>query len=112
MKLSQENLGNTCIVHLKGEMTIDHVDRFQQVVDERLGQQTRDFVLDLAEVDFVDSKALEAMLNLQESCGERLGQMRLVGVSGNVEQILKITRLTAQFERHASVDEAIKSLRI
>ncbi len=112
MKLSQENLGNTCVFHLKGDLTIDHIDQFQSAVDERLGKQARDFVIEMAEVEVVDSKALEALLKLQEACGERLGQIRLVGVSSNVEQILKITRLGTQFERVSTVDEAIRSLRI
>ena len=112
MKLSQETLGNACVLHLKGDLTVDHIDQFQNAVDERLGKQARDFVIEMTEVEVVDSKALEALLKLQESCGERLGQVRLVGVSANVDQILKITRLGTQFERVGSVDEAIKSLRI
>ena len=83
MKLSQETLGNACVLHLKGDLTVDHIDQFQNAVDERLGKQARDFVIEMTEVEVVDSKALEALLKLQESCGERLGQVRLVGESAN-----------------------------
>lgn len=112
MKLTHEDTGQLSVFTLKGDFTCDHVDHFQSVVDERLSAQTRDFVLDVGEVEFIDSAGLEALLRLQESCSELLGQMRLVCVNSTVEQVLRITRLAPRFERAQSVAEAVKSLRV
>ncbi len=112
MKLTHEDTGPLSVFTLKGDFTCDHVDHFQSVVDERLAAQTRDFVLDVAELELIDSAGLEALLRLQESCTELLGQMRLVGVNNTLEQILRVTRLTPRFERVETVEEAVKSLRV
>lgn len=97
---------------LKGDFTSDHLDLFQRTIDERFEKQTRDFVVNLSELEFIDSKGLESLLQLQESCVDLLGQVRLAGATGPVEQILRITRLAPRFEQYKTVDEAMKSLRI
>lgn len=112
MKLTHEDTGHLSVLTLKGDFTCDHVDHFQSVVDERLTSHARDFVLDVGELEFIDSAGLEALLRLQESCNDLLGQVRLVGVTSNFEQILRITRLAPRFEKLGSVEEAVKSLRV
>ena len=72
--------------------------------------QVRDVVLDLTEVPFVDSAALEYLLDLQERLAERLGQIKLVGLDANVAKVLEITRLENAFERCPDVSEAVKTI--
>ncbi|MEX2216460.1 MAG: STAS domain-containing protein [Phycisphaeraceae bacterium] len=112
MKCTCEQYGQIAIVTIKGEVTIDHVDQFQNVIEQHVGRQARDFVVDMSAVEFVDSAGLEAMIGLQDRCSDVLGQVRLVGVGRNVEEILRITRLGPRFDKHESVDLAIKSLQV
>jgi len=112
MKLTHEDIGQISVLTLKGDFTHDHVGAFRRAVDERVGNQVRDFVVNLSELDFVDSAGLESLLKLQETCADLLGQVRLAGVKGNIEQILRITRLTPRFDLHETVESAVKSLRI
>jgi anti-sigma B factor antagonist len=112
MKLTHEDYEHVTVVTLKGDLTADHVDKLRKLAVERMEQQTRDFVLDVAEMEFVDSKGLETLLWLQERCGERLGQVRLAGTSANVDKILSLTRLSPRFDRHPDVSAAVKSLRV
>jgi anti-anti-sigma factor len=112
MKLTHEDTGPLSVLTLKGDFTCDHVEQFQSAVDERLGGHARDFVLNLTELDFIDSAGLESLLRLQDTCTELLGQVRLAGVTGNIEQVLRITRLAQRFERLATVEQAVKSLRV
>ena len=70
----------------------------------------RDIVLNLEAVGFVDSAALEYLLDLQEQLAERLGQVKLVGLDGNVTKIFEVTRLDNAFERFEDVSEAVKSM--
>jgi anti-sigma B factor antagonist len=112
MKLSHEDYDHLTVLALHGDFTADDVDAFRQGVGERMGRQVRDFVLDVREVEFIDSRGLETLLWLQEQCGEKLGQVRLAGATPNLEKILQVTRLAPRFDRHPGVDAAIKSLRI
>lgn len=111
MKLTTENYDHVSVFAIRGDLTADDVDIFRSAAQKRLDEDARDFVLDLAQMEFIDSQGLETLLWLQETCGERLGQMRLASLQQNVEKILEITRLAARFDRHDSVDSALKSLR-
>lgn len=112
MKLTHEDAGQLSVFTLKGDFTCDHLDLFQRTVDERFENQVRDFVIDVAGLEFIDSQGLEAMLALQDRCSDLLGQVRLAGAAGNLEQILRITRLASRFEQYPTVEEAVKSLRM
>jgi anti-anti-sigma factor len=111
MKLDCEDYEHVAVVAVRGELVREELERFQYEVDKRVERGTRDFVLDLSQTEFIDSQGLEAMLQLQERCGQHLGQMRLAGCHKNVEQILTVTRLSRRFDQHFDVDSAIKSLR-
>ena len=113
MKLDHENYEQLSVMNLRGDLTSDNTEELRALATELMDQkQVRDFVLNLEGVEFVDSKGLETLLWLQEQSGERLGQVRLAGVTANVEKILQYTRLAPRFDRQPGVDQAIKSLRM
>ena len=111
MKIVHQDYEQLTVLSLKGELSAEASEALRRVVGERLAHKTRDFVLDCGDLEFVDSKGLETMLWLQEQAGERLGQVRLAAATPTIEKIFEMTRLSAQFDRHADVDAAIKSLR-
>ncbi len=73
MKIAQEDYEQITVVSLKGDMTADELEPLRRVCNDRLGEQARDFVVDLSDVGFVDSQGLETLLWLQDSAGEHLG---------------------------------------
>lgn len=111
MKLSHEDYDQLTVLELRGDLTSDQTEAFRKAAQNRMDSNIRDFVLNVQEMEFVDSKGLESLLWLQECCGEKLGQVRLAGTTENVTRILDITRLAARFDSHQTVESAIKSLR-
>ena len=111
MKIDVEDQDKLTIISVEGDLMAEQVDRFRRLSLERLDGPTRDFVLDLEEADFIDSNGLEAIVWLQDSCAERLGQVRLSGCSEQVRQILHVTRLDLRLDQHDTVDAAVHSLR-
>lgn len=111
MKLSCEDYGQLSVLTLAGELTIESVEPLEKLAKEKITKQTRDFVLDVTGLEFIDSRGLEAVLWMQEAVGENLGQVRLAAVHDNVRKILEMTRLAARFDAHPDVDSAIRSLR-
>ncbi|MFA9476883.1 STAS domain-containing protein [Phycisphaerales bacterium AB-hyl4] len=111
MKLTCEDQEQFSVLHLKGEFADDDGEKLRQAVRERLDAGTvHDIVLDMAELQFIDSQGLEAMLWVQENCTEKLGQLRLAACPENITTILQLTRLADQFARHDDVEAAIRSL--
>lgn len=110
MKLTHEDHHELTVLTLKGELASDESDRFRRAALERMDARVRDFVLDLEELDGVDSQGLESMLWLQEQCDERLGQVRLAACQDHMRDVLKMTRLDVRFECCDDVKTAIESL--
>jgi anti-anti-sigma factor len=111
MKITHEDYDQLSVLTIQGDLTADQIDLFRKTVDDRMNANTRDFVLDVQAMEFIDSRGLEAILWLQEQTGEKLGQVRLAGLTDNVSTILELTRLTPMLDCHASVELAVKSLR-
>ena len=112
MKLTCEDRDQLKIMAVQGEFLAEDVQQFSQATSQRMqSQDTRDFVIDCSKLEFVDSKGLEAMLELQDTCVDRLGQVHLAACQDNLHAILEITRLAARFTCHADVESAVRSLR-
>ena len=111
MNVTAESYGQAVLLNCKGELTADSLDAFRRAVDHQLQEsQVRDLVLNLEQVPFLDSAALEYLLELQERLNERLGQVKLAKLDENVAKILEITRLDSAFQRFEDLTEAVKQM--
>ena len=66
-----------------------------------------DVVLQLDQVEFIDSSGLGAMMRLVQAARAKGGDLKLSGVADKVRRLLKLTNLLAQFEVYDSIEEAI-----
>jgi anti-anti-sigma factor len=66
-----------------------------------------DVVLQLNQVDFVDSSGLGAIVRLMQTARSKGGDLKLSGVPPRVRKTLEMTNLLPQFETYDSVEEAI-----
>jgi len=66
-----------------------------------------DVVLQLDQVEFVDSSGLGAMMRLVQTARSKGGDLKLSGVPAKVRKVLQLTNLLAQFETYETVEEAI-----
>ena len=111
MQVTAESYGQAVILNCKGELTADSLEAFRRAVDHQLAeQQVRDLVLNLEEVPFLDSASLEYLLELQATLAERLGQVKLARLDGNLRTIMEITRLESAFERYEDLSEAVRTV--
>jgi len=66
-----------------------------------------DVVLQLDQVEFIDSSGLGAMMRLVQSARPKGGDLKLSGVPAKIRKVLEMTHLISQFEVYESVEEAI-----
>ncbi|MGO8985298.1 MAG: anti-sigma factor antagonist [Terriglobales bacterium] len=66
-----------------------------------------DVVLQMDQVEFVDSSGLGALVRLTQSARAKGGDLKLCGVPSKVHKTLQMTNLLSQFETYDSVEEAI-----
>ncbi|GHE96921.1 STAS domain-containing protein [Streptomyces fumanus] len=68
-------------------------------------------ILDLARVDFCDSSALGAFVEIQRRRSAAGHRFALTGVQLEVRRILELTQLTSVLPLHATVEEALAANR-
>jgi anti-sigma B factor antagonist len=66
-----------------------------------------DVVLQLDQVEFIDSSGLGALVRLTQAARARGGDLKLSGVPQKILKTLAMTNLLSQFETYDSVEEAI-----
>jgi anti-anti-sigma factor len=112
MNISAECYGHAVIFNPKGELTVDSLDAFKQSVNHNVhdGKEVVDVVLNMENVPFIDSAAMEYLLDLQEQLAMRLGQVKFAKCDDNIKKILEITRLDASFEKFDDISEAVKAI--
>ena len=66
-----------------------------------------DVVLQLDQVEFIDSSGLGALVRLMQDGRSKGGDLKLSGVPPNIRKTLAMTNLLSQFETYDSVEEAI-----
>jgi len=66
-----------------------------------------DVVLQLDQVEFVDSSGLGAIVRLMQAARSKGGDLKLSGVPPRMRKTLEMTGLLSQFETYDSVEEAI-----
>jgi anti-sigma B factor antagonist len=85
--------GECLVVSLK-ESRLDAViaANFREALIERIGQGQRNIVLDMSQVNFMDSSGLGALVSIMKHLGHA-GRLHICGVTPSVMAVLKLTRM-------------------
>ncbi len=110
MEIKSERYGQAVILRCKGDLTGDSLEVVGKEVQRQLGDGAMDIVLNLQEVPFVDSAALEYLLDLQDELIGRDGQLTLTNLDENVSKIFEMTRLDVGFEILPDVVDVVKNI--
>jgi len=113
MNITAESYAHAVMLNLKGELVEDSIASFMEAVEHQLeNKDVIDIVLNMEEVPFIDSAALECLLDVQDRLAERLGQVKLANVDENIHKILEITHLEATFEIYKDISDAVKAVQV
>jgi len=107
--LSRKN--DVCVLAVAGELNKATVGQFQQLVDECLLDDARDFVVECTECTGIDSQGLEALTRLNRSCQEKLGMSKIASPGDWLTKVFEITRLNEELETCQTLDEALTALK-
>lgn len=107
MKMSFEARGAVGLLHvdetrLDASVAIEFKDRFRDLTDGVAG----DVVLDLSQVQFLDSSGLGAVVAARKLLGSGR-TLELAGLTPPVAKVMTLTRMHTVFPIHADVDAAL-----
>ncbi len=109
MRIDQQQVGTVEVMTPFGTLVEDDATTFAQKLQRRLSTSNSRVVLDLHEVPYVDSAALEALADAADSMEERSTRLRLVGVTPTVREVLELTGLSRQVQFFEQVEDAVRS---
>jgi anti-sigma B factor antagonist len=111
-RVSAEELDpSTRVVAVRGEIHVSTAPEFSRLLNEVIGAGTTQVVLDLAEVDFIDSTGLSVLLNGLRRVTRRGGRMAIVCTNPTVLRLFVITRLDSTFEIVPTREQALRAVR-
>ncbi|MBM9593699.1 STAS domain-containing protein [Roseitranquillus sediminis] len=111
MKLTSEHRDDGLIVRVEASRidaaaAVQFKDSMRRIVD---GAPAR-VVLDLSQVDFMDSSGLGAIVGVMKLvCAKR--RLELAGLTANVRKVFRITRIDTVITIHSTASEAFDGLK-
>jgi anti-sigma B factor antagonist len=108
MHIEVENRGNISVMHCGGSLDADSIAAFKKVAYDLVDQGVTRLVVDFANLTFVDSMGLGALISLLRRVRQRQGDVKVVALTDDVKTIFEITRLHRLFEVCADLNTAIK----
>lgn len=109
MKVEQTQVGTVDVLSPIGALVDDEATTFCQRLLERLNSPSVRVVLSLQEVPYLDSKALEGLVQASEELASRASSLKLANVTPTCREILELTGLAGRFRFFSTLDDAVKS---
>lgn len=110
MDLKNELNGTLMVIFVREERLDAHnSDELKAEMNRIFEQGTKDILLDLKEVRFIDSSGLGVLVSGFKNASTRQGSLRLCGLQTQVKSMFELTRLHRVFDIFQTVDEALES---
>ncbi len=109
MELRQHTRANVTVLAIRGRIDTYSIHSLQQQMDQALIAKPAGLVIDLSEVDFMDSSGLAVLVQSMKKWRERGGDLRLCNPMQPVRMILELTRLDKALEIFPSEADAVAS---
>ncbi len=90
-------------------LAADAASNFRKLIKSQIDEGARKIVIDLSNVDFIDSLGIGAIVAAKKALSNQ-GELVLAGASRNVLTMFKLTRLDKEFQILNTRDDAIHSL--
>lgn len=108
---TQERDGILLFVVGEEKITHDLSTDFKEAILLKIAEGYTKIVLDLSKVKEIDSSGLGALLFGKRQAGGNDGDLKLMGVSETVQNMIRIAQLSRVFDLHNSVQEAVDAFK-
>jgi anti-sigma B factor antagonist len=110
MKFDISEKEGVVVVTPKGRMMAGpELEKLHEKIKELVRIGARKMVIDVGEVELMDSRGLGILVSALTSLRNVKGELKLSRITNKIESLLVITQLSKVFKTYGSVDEALKS---
>lgn len=109
MQINQRAFGSAAVLDLAGEIDLGNAAELRRALRRLLEEQQLRIVINMENVDFIDSTGIGIFLSVLKSLRDRGGDLKLSTLAAPVLKVFQLTRLDAFFDLHADVEAAEKA---
>lgn len=110
LNITQRQAGDVTILDLDGRITIGEGSvALRTVIRRLLGEGKKKILLNLAKVGYVDSSGIGELVSSFTSVKNGGGQLRLLGLTQKIKDLLTITKLLTVFDTYQDESSALSS---
>jgi anti-anti-sigma factor len=109
MEISEHRQGAVTVLKPHGPLIGSDADQFKVRVHEVLEKSLGRFVVDAAELSYVDSRGLEVLKEATDELSSSGQGLKLCGANETVREVLELTNLSRDFEHFGDVGSAVRS---
>jgi anti-sigma B factor antagonist len=112
MRLSDREQDGVVILSPKGKiMGGPDASLLHDKLYEYIEQNKKRVVIDLAQVDWMNSTGLGILISGYTTLRNSDGELKLANVTEKIQSLLTITKLVTVFEAYDSIEEAVQSFK-
>ncbi len=112
VKLTSRQVGDVTVLDAAGRVTLgEGASAFRDAIRNFAATGDKKLLLNLAEVSYIDSSGIGEMVSGFTTVTNGGGQLKLVGLSKRIKDLLQITKLYTVFEVFDDEAEAVRSFR-
>jgi anti-sigma B factor antagonist len=112
MQTATRHIGDVAVLDISGRITLGEGNvMLREIVRELADKGNKKIVLNLGEVQYIDSSGIGELVKTHTTIRNQGGQLRLVNLNKRVNDLLQLTKLSAVFDIEGDEASAIRSLR-
>jgi len=111
LKVQTQISGDVCILHCSGRIVFGDEGAALRERGRNILAGTPRVVVDLNEVDYIDSGGLGILVGLWVSARNKGGELKLVSPTQRIKELLRRTSLAQIFRVYVNIDEAVAAFR-
>ena len=109
MKILEEISYQIGILRLTGRLDAASVKTLKENVNSLIAKKIKSIVIDMDEVDFIDSSGLGSLVSCLRVVNNEDGDIRLCSLQDQIQALIELTRLHRVFQIFDDCDAAVKS---
>lgn len=111
VEATQKRDGSILVLLPKGRIEAPDIEEFEKPIQERISNGELNIIIDLAEVDAIDTAGIHSLLAIAAKLVIRRGKLVLCGLGKNVLAIFKVTSSDQVVQIVDTYEEAVEILR-
>jgi anti-sigma B factor antagonist len=112
LRVTYRDAGGVTVVDISGRITLGEGSALlRKTIRELLDDKRSNILLNLADVDYIDSSGIGELVSAYTAVKNRSGSLKLLQLTRKVHDLLQLTKLFTVFDVYSDENTAIRSFR-